>query len=458
MVQQIMPIFLSVIDLALNNLAGNMEYTEFQTRLRDSLNEAGRQISESVLAELERQIKADPTRREGWHVCRAGDEKSMLTSFGTVRYRRTYYVNPKSGERAYLVDRQVGYGLHQRVDSNVKAAVVARAADLSYRKSGERLEGSPAEVAVSGQTVMNALRRFKVPAGIKMKEPLRRVSTLYIEADEDHVAGQNGRNMEARLVYVHEGWQGINRRRLLNTCYISSVGEDTAEFWERVWEEVARSYEMDAINTVYLMGDGAAWIRAGLDVFVGAQFILDQFHIKKALTRMAAGDRARLSRLKQSIHDHDLSAVYVVVNELLELATSQSRIQTIQQTWTYLFNHWDGILAAEEAAARQVGCSGEGHISHILSARLSSRPMGWTKSGARRMAEIRTCRANGRNVGQEYLNQQTTPLPLLCLRQEVLTAERKQLGVLRGQLENIPVLRGPRNFLFDALKSLSFPA
>lgn len=458
MVQQIMPIFLSVIDLALNNLAGKMEYTEFQTRLRDSLNEAGRQISESVLAELERQIKADPTRRQGWHICRAGDEKSMLTGFGTVRYRRTYYLNPKSGERAYLVDRQVGYGAHQRVDANVKAAVVAKAADLSYRKSGERLEGSPAEVAVSGQTVMNALRGFTVPAGVKMQEPQRRVSTLYIEADEDHVAGQNGRNMEARLVYVHEGWQGINRRRLQSACYISSVGEDTAAFWERVWEEVARRYEMDAIETVYLMGDGAAWIRAGLDVFVGAEFILDQFHIKKALTRLAAEDRARLSRLKQSIHDHNLAALYVVVNELLERATSRNRIQTIQQTWTYLSNHWDGILAAEEAAARQVGCSGEGHVSHILSARLSSRPMGWTQSGARRMAEIRTCRANGRNVGQEYLNQKVLPLPVLSLRPEVLTAERKQLGVLREQLENIPVLRGPRNFLFDALKGLSFPA
>jgi len=28
---------------------------------------------------------------------------------------------------------------------------------------------------------------------------------LYVEADEDHVPLQNGRNAQVRLVYVHEG-------------------------------------------------------------------------------------------------------------------------------------------------------------------------------------------------------------------------------------------------------------
>lgn len=34
-----------------------------------------------------------------------------------------------------------------------------------------------------------------------------------------------------------------------------------------------------------------------------------------------------------------------------------------------------------------VGCSAEGHVSHILSARLSSRPMAWSQQGAEKMAE-----------------------------------------------------------------------
>ncbi len=42
---------------------------------------------------------------------------------------------------------------------------------------------------------------------MKQKYPLKKrvVKTLYIEADEDHVALQNGRNKEIKLIYVHEG-------------------------------------------------------------------------------------------------------------------------------------------------------------------------------------------------------------------------------------------------------------
>ena len=41
------------------------------------------------------------------------------------------------------------------------------------------------------------------------------------------------------------------------------------------------------------------------------------------------------------------------------------------------------------------GCSAEGHVSHVLSSRMSSRPMGWSKLGATKMAELRAYYLNG---------------------------------------------------------------
>lgn len=35
------------------------------------------------------------------------------------------------------------------------------------------------------------------------------------------------------------------------------------------------------------------------------------------------------------------------------------------------------------------GCSAEGHVSHVLSDRMSSRPMGWSQTGADRMSKLR---------------------------------------------------------------------
>lgn len=35
------------------------------------------------------------------------------------------------------------------------------------------------------------------------------------------------------------------------------------------------------------------------------------------------------------------------------------------------------------------GCSAESHVSHVLSDGLSSRPMGWSQTGADRMSKLR---------------------------------------------------------------------
>ena len=57
--------------------------------------------------------------------------------------------------------------------------------------------------------------------------------------------------------------------------------------------------------------------------------------------------------------------------------------------------NWEGIhkaLTQPDAAS-----STEGHVSHMLSDRLSSRCMGWSPIGAEQIARMRTYIANGGN-------------------------------------------------------------
>ena len=48
------------------------------------------------------------------------------------------------------------------------------------------------------------------------------------------------------------------------------------------------------------------------------------------------------------------------------------------------------------------GCSAESHVSHVLSDRLSSRPMGWSKTGADRMSKLRCYE---KNYGREKIDR-----------------------------------------------------
>ena len=55
----------------------------------------------------------------------------------------------------------------------------------------------------------------------------------------------------------------------------------------------------------------------------------------------------------------------------------------------YLLNNW---TAARVRLLRKNGVKGsstESHVSHILSARMSSQPMGWSKEGMSKMAQLR---------------------------------------------------------------------
>ena len=63
-----------------------------------------------------------------------------------------------------------------------------------------------------------------------------------------------------------------------------------------------------------------------------------------------------------------------------------------------MLNNWDGIEIYETDRYDVVGCSAEGHVSHILSDRLSSRPMGWSKVCADRMTRLRVYRKNGGKI------------------------------------------------------------
>ena len=45
------------------------------------------------------------------------------------------------------------------------------------------------------------------------------------------------------------------------------------------------------------------------------------------------------------------------------------------------------------------GCSAESHVSHVLSDRLSSRPIGWSTVGADRMTKLRCYERNFGRAG-----------------------------------------------------------
>ncbi|NLB22638.1 MAG: hypothetical protein GX833_05190 [Clostridium sp.] len=93
-----------------------------------------------------------------------------------------------------------------------------------------------------------------------------------------------------------------------------------------------------------------------------------------------------------------------------------------------------------------MGCSAEGHISHILSDRLSSRPLGWCREGVDQMARLRAFKSNGGNVYDLFnkrRNEQLKEERILKLSKKDIN--RKIISKTANELiGNIPILSDGR--------------
>ncbi|ACX53071.1 protein of unknown function UPF0236 [Ammonifex degensii KC4] len=457
-IKQIWEKFQRVAELTLEVLEEGIDLLSFEEKLWQELKSLGKEILREVLEAKDAYLREHREKRPGWQVERRNDPKEVLTLFGLVSYKRTYYRHKETGERAYLIDRLVGYGPHTRVDPLVKAQVLEEAVELSYRKSGERAGKGNPEVVLSGEAVKKVVHNF-TPA--ELPEPpkeKRRVKVLYVEADEDHVAGQDKKSHLPRLVYIHEGKEevGKGRYKLKRPYYLGGLYPDTDELWLDVLTYIEEHYELHDIERIYLCGDGDRWIKRGLEFLPKSVFVLDLFHLDKYLVAALGKDKEAYGEIWAALRRGDRVGVEKVLKGAARQAETPGRRKAVRDCRRYINQNWEGIMAYKLYPEAQLGVSAEAHVSHLFSARLSSRPMAWSACGVDRMARLRVAKANGVSLREQYVARWREGLKALEIDKAAIEEERQRLRKVSGEVfDNLPALRGPVTSLTRALKALS---
>ncbi len=67
-----------------------------------------------------------------------------------------------------------------------------------------------------------------------------------------------------------------------------------------------------------------------------------------------------------------------------------------------------------------LGCSAEGHVSHVLASRMSTLPMGWSKKGAGQMARLRAYKYNKGKMIDLVRHQNIEEVPLAAGAEEII--------------------------------------
>ena len=374
----------------------NREIKEFFSGKRANIDEAeqyfGSRIAEAVLELLrmyyekwDRELLEDKAgrKRAGLSVERRGDKREILTQLGRLEYKRTYY-RKASGGYEYPTDHIAGAEAYERVSRSVGLALVEASLEMSYGKASEYVTGKQ----VSRQTVMNKIRSAR-PCQESVE--YRAVRELHIDADEDHVHLQTGRSAIIPLISVYEGIEHQGKRGVCkNIFHVSEYGKSPSALWEEVSDEIDRRYDLTHTR-IYLHGDGAPWVKEGLDHLPNCEFVLDRYHKNKAIKQAISGiDRLSGSQyefhIRKALNEGNRDRLLSIRDTLL--SRCPEREKTIRENMDYLLNNFDAIsITKRDEASLNGGCT-EPHVSHVLSARLSSRPMGWSKETLRRLVPV----------------------------------------------------------------------
>jgi len=361
---------------------GQKSLEEVEGYFFDRINDTVLQITSYYYEELDRVIAADKKQRkeDGLVVERKHDRRQVLTMLGPLEYTRTYY-KKASGGYTYPVDKVVGLENRDRLSSQVATQLVSYACTASYAKSSYYVTGG----MVSRQSVMHKIRKSKPTSVIEF--PIKKqVPVIHMDADEDHVTMIRGKNTTVPLVSIYEGitktkYKHTVRGSCKNVIHVGEYPERMPDIWETVYDRVTGIYDIDN-TTIYIHGDGADWIKAAKEYFPKAKFVLDRYHVNKHVIAALAGQPCEKTgelkrRLKLALSENDISSFSEVWYDLL--SNRLDRESEISDAMNYLQNNLEAISRyATDEEARNGGCT-EPHISHVLSSRLSTRPMAWSK-------------------------------------------------------------------------------
>ena len=99
-----------------------------------------------------------------------------------------------------------------------------------------------------------------------------------------------------------------------------------------------------------------------------------------------------------------------MMEKILRVTEGDAAVRRVNESKEYIISNWSAVKVRLGGREGILGCSAEGHVSHVLSSRMSSRPMGWSKIGVDKMAHLRAYYWNGGNM-LDLVRQQKKELP-----------------------------------------------
>ena len=348
-------------------------------------------------------------------------QRTILTLFGEVTFKRRYYYDKKDNERFFFTDFYLNLPKRKYFDPFICADICEEASSSSYSKTGRIIANKIGmrinnNITISRASARIIVMNFNIENDNYDKER-KRIEKLYVMLDEKFVGSQFNNNQDhmikaavlfenTKLVYkCKKKENSMDRYKLVGSHTCASIDN---ELLNNTVNYIYNTYDVDYLKEINFMGDCALWIKNfpksnwfKFDNNININFSMNGFHFSQAL--------GNLTTLK---HEDVYEALYEYVaknnkedftrlcNEFIDCFPE--RKETIEKKRDYILNNWDERQFYQNHS--YLKCSMESHISHIFADIFTSRPKSYSKKGLRQLLKLRLLKVNNENIKEKYFN------------------------------------------------------
>lgn len=352
------------------------------------------------------------------------EERVVDSLFGPIRFKRRCYLDLATGERVYLLDERLKLLPYQRVSPGLaKVAVSLAAQGPSYRAARDRIEEIMGERLISHEGIRQmVLKTGELIEKVELEEKwLKKRGIVFVEADGLWTARQGKKRRqkkhkkrESRLAVVHEGWRPrYPGSQEYETIVLFKHLQDRGtpeKFWEGLYEKLERYYEPE-FTLVVINGDGAEWIRKGVEYFPQAIYQYDRFHITREVQVALNWEESLKTKALSALRDNELDGLLRIIDRAVEVADEENRPKVqalkklIEQNREYILDYRIRLteLGYSCEGLRGLG-SGEAGVGKF---KARTRGRSWSSEGLSCLANVLFSLINGK-LG--FYTQQVTSL------------------------------------------------
>ena len=401
-------VFTSNLKQKLDSLDSNnnvFNYINLLSNLDESLCLIARESLISLFESIDKEYSNSIDRKRKYDI-KSHHHRTILTIFGEITFTRTFYQSKLDNKLYCFIDRYLGLHKYDYFDPYIKTLVIHYASNNSYPETakyindliGNRISVQAKTNYLSRQSIRNILLSSitsEVLNDFKDETP----EAIHIIADEKWIHTQNNDNkdvMEKSIVL----FESINNHKLHNKQIFASLDYS---FLDNCLDYIYNTYDTDKLKYIYVMGDGAPWIKSLRQYFNFNSNIhvicgLDKFHFKQAIHHICLDNDLEKCITSYVLNNNKKS--FIECCDYL-INSYPHRKDTIESKRDYILNNWTNI---NNLYKYKLSCPMESQISHNIADLFTSRPKGYSIKMINKLTKLRLLYKNNHNIKELYLN------------------------------------------------------